>query len=85
MTRLLMLPLGLLLCAAPAAAQTLEGRAVEHETRRPVSAAFVVMLDSAGKLVAAACTDSAPAEFPPLIDPNCGVIVLWTHPEGGTR
>jgi hypothetical protein len=27
---------------------------------------------------------SAPGEFPPLMDPNCGVIVLWTHPEGST-
>jgi hypothetical protein len=61
MTRLLMLPLGLLLCAAPAAAQTLEGRAVEQGTRRPVAAAFVVMLDSAGKLVAAAWADSTGA------------------------
>jgi hypothetical protein len=61
MTRLLMLPLGLLLCAAPAAAQTLDGRAVEHETRRPVAAAFVVMLDSAGTPVAAAWADSAGA------------------------
>lgn len=61
MTRLLMMVLALLLCAAPAAAQTLDGRAVEQETRRPVAAAFVVMMDSAGRLVAAAWADSAGA------------------------
>lgn len=62
MTVRLTLPFVLLLCAAaPAAAQTVDGRAVERETLRPVAAAFVVMLDSAGQPVAAARADSAGA------------------------
>lgn len=62
MPRRLLLPLAVLLCAAtPAAAQTLHGRAVERETLRPLSAAFVVMVDAAGEAVAAARTDSAGA------------------------
>ncbi|HST59498.1 MAG TPA: carboxypeptidase-like regulatory domain-containing protein [Longimicrobium sp.] len=62
MTRRLMLAMALLPCAAaPAAAQTVDGRAVERETLRPVPAAFIVLLDSAGEPVAAARSDSAGA------------------------
>ncbi len=84
MIRRLMLPLGLLLCAAaPAAAQTLDGRAVERETLRPVPAAFVVLLDSAGEPVAAARTDSAGAFS--VAAPGPGTFVLNVQRPGFGR
>lgn len=49
------------LAAAPAAAQTLQGHAVERESLQPVPGATIQLVDSAGEPVAAAVTDSAGA------------------------
>lgn len=59
----ILLPLSLLLglAAAPAAAQTLQGRAVDRESLRPVSGAMIQLVDSLGEPVAAAVTDAGGA------------------------
>lgn len=51
----------LLLAAVPAGAQTLEGRAVDRETQRPIPNASLVLVDSVGLGVALARADSAGA------------------------
>lgn len=78
------LTLALLLCtAAPAAAQTLDGRAVERETLRPVAAAMIVMVDSAGQPVSAARTDSTGAFS--VAAPGPGTFALNAQRDGFGR
>jgi hypothetical protein len=69
-----------LLAAAPAAAQTLEGRAVERGSLQPVPGAVIVLLDSAGAELAAAQTDSAGAFR--LAAPGAGSYSLSTRRVG---
>jgi|GEM_PF-1331422 len=51
--------LAALLCAAPAAAQAVEGLVTESQTLQPVAGAQVQLVDSAGQLAAAAVTDGS--------------------------
>ena len=53
--------LAVLLSAAPAAAQVVEGRVTESQTQQPVAGAQVQLLDAAGEPAANAVTDAAGA------------------------